>query len=181
MSHSDKIEKPGYHIRPKYDLHGMRRRRTDDHKGHVAAELPLTAMIDMFSILVIYLLMNFSATGDAFFMSKPGIVLPAAGNAKELMTAPLISFSKGVYYLDVQDPVVKLEDNTENLSQIIYALKQLETQIKAKRPKEFDGRINLQADENTPLLYIKRAMSAATSAGWSSINFVVDNGSKRKN
>lgn len=159
----------------------MRRRRNDDQKGHIAAELPLTAMIDMFSILVIYLLMNFSATGDAFFSSKPGIVLPVAGNANELVTAPLISFSKGVYYLDVQDPVVKLEDRTENLSQIIYVLRQLEAKTKAQRQKEFDGRINLQADENTPLLYIKRAMAAATAAGWSSINFVVDNGSHKKN
>ncbi len=181
MSGSERIEKPGYHIRPKYDLHGMRRRRTDDQKGHIAGELPLTAMIDMFSILVIYLLMNFSATGDAFFMSKPGIVLPTAGKTNQLTTAPLISFARGIYFLDVQDPVIKLEDRTENLSQIIYALKQLETQMKTKRPKEFDARVNLQADENTPLLYIKRAMSAATASGWTNINFVVDNGSRKKN
>ena len=67
---ADKIVKPGYHIRPQYDLYGLRRRRTDDSKGHIASELPLTSMIDMFSILVIYLLMNFSVTGEIFFSNK---------------------------------------------------------------------------------------------------------------
>jgi biopolymer transport protein ExbD len=175
-SNSDKLIKPGYHLRPKYDLHGFRRRRTDDSRGHLAGELPLTAMIDMFSILVIYLLMNFSATGDPFFMAKPGVVLPRSGEANTMPTAPLLSFSRGTYYLDAIGPdgkMLKVEDTTQNLSKIIVALQQLQRQIKMKDPKSFDAKLNLQADENTPLLYVKRAMSAGTSAGWTSIGFVV--------
>lgn len=174
----DKIVKPGYHIRPRYDLHGLRRRRTDSHGGQIAAELPLTAMIDMFSILVIYLLMNFSATGDPFFMAKPGLVLPTSGQASPLTSAPLLSFSKGTYTLDAVSPngvMVKVEDTSENLVRIIESLKQLQAITKQKDPKGFDGRINLQADENAPLLYVKRAMGAATSAGWTSINFATEN------
>jgi biopolymer transport protein ExbD len=134
-------------------------------------------MIDMFSILVIYLLMNFSATGDPFFMGKPGVVLPTAGKAKEMKTAPLLSFVKGTYYLDALTPdggQLKIEDDSQNLQTIIQSLQKLQLQIKQKTPKEFDGRLNIQADENTPLLYIKRAMSAGTSAGFTSINFVVN-------
>ncbi|CAN5536306.1 hypothetical protein BH10BDE1_BH10BDE1_18330 [soil metagenome] len=175
-SNTDKLIKPGYHLRPKYDLHGFRRRRTDGGGGHLAGELPLTAMIDMFSILVIYLLMNFSATGDPFFMAKPGVVLPRSGEASTMPTAPLLSFSRGTYFLDAIKPdgkMLKVEDATQNLSKVIEALQQLQAQIKAKDPKSFDAKLNLQADENTPLLYVKRAMSAGVTAGWTSIGFVV--------
>lgn len=173
---SDKIVKPGYHLRPKYDLHGFRRRRTDDHKGALAGELPLTAMIDMFSILVIYLLMNFSATGDPFFMAKAGVVLPISGEASTMESAPLLSFSKGTYTLDALTPeggMLKVDDNSPNLAKITAALQDLQMRVKRKDPKAFNGKINLQADENTPLLYVKRAMGAGTSSGWTSINFVV--------
>ena len=180
---AEKIVKLGYHIRPKYDLHGLRQRRTGDQRGHVATELPLTSMIDMFSILVIYLLMNFSATGDVFFMAKPGVKLPAAERASPLESAPLISYSKGVYFLDAIDPnqkQIEVMDNSHNLVRITAALKKLEVETKAAAAasngkSSFDAKINLQADENVPLLYIKRAMVAATSAGWTSMNFVVEN------
>ncbi|MDX9731484.1 MAG: biopolymer transporter ExbD [Bdellovibrionales bacterium] len=172
----EKIKKPGYHIRPKYDLHGLRRRRTDNSKGHISAELPLTAMIDLFSSLVIFLLMNFSATGDAFFMSRPGIVLPSAGKTISMESAPLISYQNGAFFLDALKPEggqIRLEDRSDNLQNIVAALKSLQDEIKRKAPKEFNGQLNVQADENTQLLYIKRAMGAGTSAGWTSINFVV--------
>lgn len=179
---AEKLIKPGYHLRPKYDLHGLRRRRSDSGRGQLAGELPLTAMIDMFSILVIYLLMNFSATGDAFFMGKPGIVLPSSSRANIMATAPLLSFTKGVYYLDALKPEggqLNIEDSSPNLRDITAALVKLQIDIKKKGPDAFDGKLNLQADENTPLLYIKRAMGAGTSAGWSSINFVVRSTEKK--
>ncbi len=173
---AEKLIKPGYHLRPKYDLHGLRRRRADSDRGQLAGELPLTAMIDMFSILVIYLLMNFSATGDAFFMAKPGIVLPSSSRAKIMASAPLLSFNKGTFSLDAVGPdgkVIRVEDSTGNLNLVTEALQRLQIAIKRKGPAAFDGKLNLQADENAPLLYIKRAMGAGTSAGWTSINFVV--------
>lgn len=179
---AEKLIKPGYHLRPKYDLHGLRRRRTDTDRGQLSGELPLTAMIDMFSILVIYLLMNFSATGDAFFMAKPGIVLPTSDRSKIMQTAPLLSFRKGTYYLDAisgDGKQLQVEDSTPNLSLVTAALRKLQIDLKRKGPATFDGKLNLQADENAPMLFIKRAMGAGTSAGWTSINFVVRPSEKR--
>lgn len=176
ISTRQRIETPGYHIRARYDLHGLRQRRSDSSKSQLATELPLTSMIDMFSILVIYLLMNFSATGDVFFDSKPGLVLPSSGASSPLESAPLLSFSKGTFTLDAIDPkqgLIRVEDATENLAQLSQALKSLEQTTREARGDSFTGKVNLQADENTPLLYIKRAMAIATTSGWNRVNFVV--------
>lgn len=169
------IVKPGYHIRPKYDLHGLRRRRTDEHKGHVAGELPLTSMIDMFSILVIYLLMNFSATGEIFFMNKD-LPLPKAGKANPLASSPLISIVGDNFILEAPveyDNAAPVEDNSPALDRIAGQLKLYKETATAKNLPSA-GRVNLQAHEDTDIGLIKRAMTASVSAGWTNINFVVD-------
>src|SRR5262249_289577 len=96
------IEKPGYHIKPKYNLRGLREDGKGDGKGHgTTFDLPLTSMIDMFTILVIFLLMNFSATGEIFFIQK-NVKLPEATHSKPLETAPLISISSRGVELQAQ-------------------------------------------------------------------------------
>lgn len=172
---ADKIVKPGYHIRPKYDLHGLRRRRTDEHRGHVASELPLTSMIDMFSILVIYLLMNFSATGDIFFVNK-NLPLPRAGKANPLATAPLLSIVDERFILEAPpeyESEAALEDASPALDSIVSRLKIYRDRA-AEKNLATGNRINVQAGEETPIGAIKRAMTAAVSAGWTNINFVVE-------
>ena len=175
--------KPGYHLRPKYDLNGLRRARTSDSAGHVAGELPLTSMIDMFSILVIYLLMNFSATGEIFFVQK-NVILPHALNVNPLESAPLVSVLGDVVALDAQqvgENPLALEENDANLPRLTAALNTLKAQVLAEHPgAPFDGKVNIQAGEETSLVYIKRAMQACVAAGWTQINFVVDNSLKTK-
>lgn len=171
----DKIVKPGYHIRPKYDLHGLRRRRTDEHKGHIAGELPLIALIDMFSVLVIYLLMNFSATGEVFFENK-NLPLPKAAKSNPMANAPLISIVGENFVLDAPPDygaIRALEDSSPALSEISASLKVMKDTA-TNNGIESGNRINLQASEETELGLIKRAMTAAVSAGWSNINFVVE-------
>jgi hypothetical protein len=42
------------------------------------------------------------------------------------------------------------------------------------RPNEkFKGSINIQADETTPLIYIKRVMQTCVLEGWNHIHFAV--------
>src|ERR1700733_16253981 len=96
------IVKPGYHLKPKYDLRGLREhvKGEGSHKD-TTFELPLTSMIDMFTILVIFLLMNFSATGEIFFIQK-NVKLPEASHAKPLESAPLISVTAQGVTLEAQ-------------------------------------------------------------------------------
>src|SRR5438477_9492104 len=72
--------------------------------GHAARKsvyeaLNLVAYIDMMTMLVIFLLMSFSATGEILFVSK-NIVLPEAVNWTELERAPIIAITKDVVTLD---------------------------------------------------------------------------------
>lgn len=52
-------------------------------KRVLAADLLLTALIDAFSILVIFLLMNFSSTGEILFLSK-NMELPKSSQSEIL-------------------------------------------------------------------------------------------------
>ena len=175
-STTTKLVKPGYHLRPKYDLHGLRHRRTGGGKGHIAGELPLTSMIDMFSILVIYLLMNFSATGEMFFVNK-NLTLPKGASTHPLENGPLLSVVGDHFVLDAP-PAIKagvkgLEDSSMGLDTIVGTLKEIKATMEASK-MEGSQRINIQADEEAPIGAVKRAMTAAVNGGWTDINFVVD-------
>lgn len=170
------VGKPGFHLRPKYDLPMLRRRRTGGGKKSMNAELPLVSMIDMFSILVIYLLMNFSATGEVFFIQK-NVKLPQAQHSAPLESAPLISITGNSVILEAEkvgeNPMVVTEED-QNLPLLAAALRDLRKLQEQIRPNEkFKGEVNIQADEGTSLVYIKRVMKTCILEGWSGINFAV--------
>jgi len=169
------IQKPGYHLHPKYDLEKLREVRAKGSKRTTGAELNLTSMIDMFTIIVIFLLMNFSATGEIFFIQK-NIKLPAALNTKPIESAPLITVTADSVTLDAEkvgENPVTLTESDANLPRLAAALKQIRNFQETIHPGEpFNGQVNIQADEKTPLVYIKRVMQTCILEGWTGINFV---------
>src|SRR4051812_14205632 len=68
-------------------------------KRILAADLLLTALIDAFSILVIFLLMSFSSTGEILFINKD-TELPTAQKAEVLEPHPVVKLDKGKFVLD---------------------------------------------------------------------------------
>jgi biopolymer transport protein ExbD len=170
------VHKPGYHLKPKYDLHQLRQRRMHESKGSAVAELPLVSMIDMFTILVIFLLMNFSATGEIFYMPKD-VRLPEAKHAHSIDSAPLITVTANEVTLEAEktgeNPMSVVESDAA-LPRLSAALRQLKELSVASSPDvPFKGKINIQADENIPLQSIKRVMQACIFEGWTGINFAV--------
>ncbi len=168
---------PGYHVKPKYDLTYLRHRREQHGKRSMDFGLSLTAMIDMFSTLVIFLLLNFSATGEAYFVSK-NVVIPTAINARPLETAPLVSITKDSVMLDSHvvgsNPVNVTESDLEmpQLVEGLRKLKALQDNLK-EAGIEQKAQINIQADENTPVVKIKRVMTILIQEGFTGINFAV--------
>src|SRR5690349_19846457 len=68
-------------------------------KRTVTGDLLLTALIDAFSILVIFLLMSFSSTGDLLFIGKD-TELPKAALAEALERNPVVKLEDGKLYLE---------------------------------------------------------------------------------
>jgi biopolymer transport protein ExbD len=171
------VTSPGYHIKPKYDLPQFRHRI---EKGATAPDfnLSLTAMIDMFSTLVVFLLLNFSATGEAYFVSK-NVVIPEASNARPLESLPLISISKEGVSIDALGLIANNPGSVSTDDWEMPGLAAALQKIKAEQANlrqagiEPKAEVNLQADQNVSVLYIKRVMNVLISEGFTGINFAV--------
>lgn len=174
--HSRIVSPPGYHMEPKYDLHFFRHKRHKAHKKDFNDSLNLTAMIDMFSILVVFLIMNFSSTGEIFFISKD-IKLPEAAHARPIENAPLISIVGNAVTLEAEklgENPVYLEEKDANLPRLKSKLQQMRIMAQTVNPGQpFKGQVNVQADVKTPVIYIKRVMNTLISEGWTGVNFAV--------
>ena len=176
------IGKPGYHLEPKYDLHFLRKKRSYHGKKSAVPELPLVSLIDMFTILVIFLLMNFSADGQSYFVPK-GVKLPLATNGTPLKSAPLLSLNATQVILETEklpsmDGININEDINGDMPNVLTALNQLKNQMSAnlKDGEKFKGQINIQADENLNLDLVKKVMKMCVQNGWGAINFAVRTG-----
>jgi biopolymer transport protein ExbD len=68
-------------------------------KRELVALLSLTAMVDMFTVLVIFLLQNYNATGQVIYIPKD-VTLPKAEKIKELMPAIVVTISNKEILID---------------------------------------------------------------------------------
>lgn len=140
--------------------------------------LNLTPMIDMFVILVVFLLMVFSATGEILFVQKD-IIIPKAYNTKPLDRAPIIGISKdsvlyeGEYIMNTAAINEKVYPDWR-VTPIADKLKRsYEAFVKVKNPKEFTRDIIIQAHKGVQFNVIKMVMLTCAMENYSSINFAV--------
>jgi len=148
-------------------------------KKSVYANMQLTPMIDMFTILVIYLLQNFSADGDILFMSKD-IQLPNITAKMRLERAPVVAVSTDAISLDgsrVLDVSDATRDDTWNVPALEEALREKRRNIEQSNMllrgaggEGFRGIINVQADHLVQFKVVKKVMFACNQAGFSNIN-----------
>src|SRR5437763_11643154 len=79
-------------------------------KKSVFADLLVTPLVDMFVIIVLFLIANFSATGEVLTMTKE-IQLPEAANTREIELVPVVMVS--VDQVSVSGTVIgRVEDMT---------------------------------------------------------------------
>jgi biopolymer transport protein ExbD len=141
------------------------------------AGLTLTSLVDVMTIIVIFLLMNFSANGEVLYMSKD-IKLPDAFHGAQLERAPVISVSGEAVTFDgrmlVQTADLEKGDvlNVPELEDALRDEKRRYEQIHANDPDHpFRGLVNVQADRRIPFKVIKRVMFACNQSGFGNINF----------
>lgn len=160
------------------------------------AALSLTAMVDMFTVLVVFLLMNYQSTGEVLPM-KDNVELPAASAVEELEPANVVVLSnEGVEFNNTK--VETFAEVQSSQDWLLPKLKQaVEVQIRldeeerassltnkvqqavqdAKDPESLTGyqvkKITIQADKNIDILSLKKVMYTITEAGGEAINFAV--------
>jgi len=77
-------------------------------KRDVVAILSLTAMVDMFTVLVVFLLQNYNITGQVIYIPKE-VTLPKAERIKDLKPAVVVTISKKEILLD-KTSVISFDD-----------------------------------------------------------------------
>lgn len=168
-------------------------------KRNVTAILSLTAMVDMFTVLVIFLLQNYNATGEILYIPKE-VVLPKASSVKELKPAHVVTVSNKEILLD-KDVVATFQEVQDLGAEewVIQKLKDQMTEALLKSKAEYDSKlqnkirsaieatknsgegedpnawskVTIQADKGVDFLTIKKVLFTVTEAGAGEINFAV--------
>jgi biopolymer transport protein ExbD len=131
---------------------------------NIVADLLLTALIDAFSILVIFLLMSFSSTGEILYLGK-GQELPKAAAGDQLERNPVVKFDDGKVYI---------EDKEVTGDGLVEALLDLRKKFQETRPgEEFPGMLTVQADRRVKYEQLSSIVQASAHAGYSDIKFAV--------
>lgn len=150
-------------------------------KKNINADLNITAMVDMFVIIVLFLIANFSATGEVLMMNKD-VVLPEAINTEEVAMAPVVMISmdqvlvSGVLIGRVDDLVREDYLNIPSLEEKLRDMKKQYEDLHAMANDAeggFKGDVNIQAHKEAQFKIVKRVMFSCASAGYSNINFAV--------
>lgn len=133
-------------------------------KRSLFADLLLTALIDAFSILVIFLLMSFSSTGEILFMGKD-IELPKAAAADVLERNTVVKFQNGQFFV---------EEQAVTQDQLVAQLLDVRKNWTETHPnEEFKGIITIQADKKTKFESLNSVVLAMANTGFSEIHFAV--------
>lgn len=150
-------------------------------KKTMFADLLITPMVDMFVIIVLFLIANFSATGEVLMMTKD-IQLPEAMNVREVEMVPVVMVSNDQVL--VSGTVIgRVEDLSRedylNIPALEEKLREMKKQFEdlhslAKDDAGgFKGDVNIQANKDVQFKIIKRVMFSCATAGYNNINFAV--------
>ena len=185
------IRRPG----EKFRLHRLL--RTRGKKREVVALLSLTAMVDMFTVLVVFLLQNYNVTGAVLYIPKE-IILPKAESTKDLKPAFVVTVSNKEVLLD-RDVVASYESVKAQQDWMIQPLfEKLKVGLAAAK-EEYDrslqvklqnavdsargedqkieenwNKITIQADKDLDFLTVKKVMYTIVEAGAGEVNFAVN-------
>lgn len=184
------IFQPG--VRHRY--HNILKRRKG--KRSVTAMLSLTAMVDMFTVLAIFLLQSYDVKDFIVYTPKE-VVLPKATNIKELKPAFVVTVSSKEVLLD-KDVVVTFQEVKAQSDLMIQQLYERVKQELVKSKSDFDiknknklrevidpkssaeiedpnawRKVTIQADKDLDFLTIRKILYTVSEAGAGEINFAV--------
>ncbi len=169
---------------------GMGRRRGMgrymDRRVASTFKIQITSMVDMFVILLVFLLKSYS-TSPVNITPSDDLKLPVSSSTKNPVEAlKLVVSSNGIFVEDKR--IVEMKDGVlanaavdENGTQFIRALyTELDEQAKKTRTiasqnseLEFDGKVVMQAERSLPYDLLRKVMYTSMMAGYSDVKIAV--------
>ena len=141
--------------------------------------LKLTSMIDMFTILLVFLLKSFSTEGQIMTVA-PDLRLPTSTAKKPPTTASIIVITPEWIILDGK-PLVRVEDVLSSERLVIKKLliglsekKAIADKLATLNPKmAFTGNISIQGDKDIPFRLLKKVMFTCGQVGYNNMLLAV--------
>lgn len=149
-------------------------------------KIQITSMVDMFVILLVFLLKSYS-TSPVQITASDQLTLPASTSTKDPVDVLKLVVSKTGIFVDekkvveLKDGVLAVGDVDANDTQFIRALyTALDEQAKKTRviasqnsELEFDGKVVMQAERSLPYDVLRKVMYTSMMAGYSDVKIAV--------
>lgn len=172
------VDKPGKVLLRDVPLKFVSKKVTGHGGKAMNSEIPLIPFIDFLVVLVVFLLISFSASGE-LLAQKPNLTMPKAANVVQLEIAPVIAVDSIVVTLDgrrmADTATLAADPKVERIEQLIQDLETLKRNWSILHPQEpFPGQVVMQADVATDFRVIKKLMFSAAQAGYANVSFAVN-------
>jgi biopolymer transport protein ExbD len=158
-------------------LHFVKEKAIGHGRRSTNAGLSLTSMIDFLIVVVVFLLMTFSASGETP-ISK-GLTLPQAENTMDMVDAPMVAINGSQILVNgnAAGNTHAIEDSKRltRIDELFNVLKGQREVWKQLHPgKEFPGVVILQVDQDVPAVVVKSTFQTAAFAGYPNVSFMVN-------
>ena len=172
------IKRPEPELLRNIPLKFVRDRVSGHARKSVDHQIPLIPFIDFLIVLVIFLLMSFSASGE-LVAQQPTITMPDAKNTEQIEISPIIAVDERVITLDgtrVADTQTQGQSaQVDRIEPLISGLEAEKRKWETIHPSEpFAGQVIVQADRSIDFRVVKKVMFSAAAAGYGNVSFAVN-------
>jgi len=172
------IKRPEPELLRNIPLKFVRERVSGHARKSVDHQIPLIPFIDFLIVLVIFLLMSFSASGE-LVAQQPTITMPDANNTEQIEISPIVAVDERVITLDgtrVADTQTQGQSaQVDRIEPLIQGLEAEKRKWETIHPSEpFAGQVIVQADRNIDFRVVKKVMFSAAAAGYGNVSFAVN-------
>jgi len=171
------IHEPGRRLMHAVQLKFVQKKVSGGGGRSVNAGLSLTSMIDFLIVVVVFLLITFSASGETPI--QKGVHLPKAENTLDMLDAPIVAITGSQILLDgtPSGNTRAIEDSKrlQRIDELFNSLKGKRETWKQLHPgKEFPGVVVLQIDQDIQAVVVKSVFQTAAFAGYPNVSFMVN-------
>jgi len=144
------------------------------------AKPQMTSMVDVLTVLVFFLLKNFSTDGD-IITPAPGLTLPMSVSQERPEKTLVISISQE-HILAEGEPIARVADEEKRSG---YLIPSLSLWLEKRRKSTdaiagfdstvgFTGKLNVQGDRQIPFALLQKVLVTCGDKGYSDFSLAVD-------